>query len=469
LRKPSQAQRASTGLIALGLILLAGACVSPPAPPEKPRLLVLTDIGNEPDDSQSLLRLLLYANELELEGLIATTSIFQPDKTQPQLIRERITAYGEVLPNLRRHARGYPEADRLFAIIRTGSPQLGMAGVGTGKDTDGSAQIIRAADRDDPRPLHISIWGGAADLAQALWTVRETRGPDSADAFARKLRVYSISDQDDAGPWIRAEFPGLVWIGSVHGTGPYDQPAWNGISKDLSLPEKWPAADMVTNDWLAASIRKGPLGALYPPHKFIMEGDTPAFLWLLPNGANVPGRIDWGGWGGRYAPLAANPAYFGDAFDLYTDETGREWNSNLATVFRWREAFQNDFAARIAWSVADAYGDANHPPALSVNGQRGLAPVEITAKPGETIRLSARGSRDPDGDTLRFRWWHYPEPGGQAEALQSAAFSAPNAPETSLALPDSAAPQTFHIILEVTDSGTPPLTRYRRVLVRTAP
>ena len=40
----------------------------------KPRLFVLTDIENEPDDAQSMVRLMTYSNQLEIEGLVATTS-----------------------------------------------------------------------------------------------------------------------------------------------------------------------------------------------------------------------------------------------------------------------------------------------------------------------------------------------------------------------------------------------------------
>src|SRR5690349_6975384 len=144
----------------------------------KPRVLVLTDIGNEPGDSESMVRFLLYTNELDVEGLVATTSTWQRTVVHPEMIEERVRAYGQVLPNLKAHAAGYPEMQTLLSLIKAGRAQYGMSGVGTGKDTDGSRLIIAAADRSDARPLWITVWGGSLDLAQALLTVRATRSPE---------------------------------------------------------------------------------------------------------------------------------------------------------------------------------------------------------------------------------------------------------------------------------------------------
>ena len=122
----------------------------------------------------------------------------------------------------------------------------------------------------------------------------------------------------------------------------------------------------VTNEWLDANIRsKGPMGKVYPKFMFIMEGDTPSFLGLIDNGLNAYRRPDWGGWGGRYVyrqPYGeTHPIWTqgGDMFarvtsqDTVTGVDGREYVSDQATIWRWREAFQNDFAARMDWTVAD--------------------------------------------------------------------------------------------------------------------
>ncbi|MAF11221.1 hypothetical protein CMK11_12285, partial [Candidatus Poribacteria bacterium] len=178
----------------------------------RPRVLVLTDITNEPDDEQSMVRFLCYANEFDIEGLVATTSCWLRDRVAPEQITERIDAYGTVRANLSAHADGYPAADELHRLTMTGISRYGMEGVGDGMDSDGSRRIIAAVDDPDPRPLWICVWGGVNCLAQALWTVSETRTPVEVAEFVSKLRVYTISDQDDSAPWIRREFPSLFYI-----------------------------------------------------------------------------------------------------------------------------------------------------------------------------------------------------------------------------------------------------------------
>ena len=181
---------------------------------EKVRIVVLTDIENEPDDAMSMVRLLTYANQFEVEGLIATTSVHQREKIAAGRIRQIVAAYGKVRDNLEKHEPGYPTADYLQSVIREGRPAYGMAAVGPGMDSPGSDLIIEVVDRDDPRPVWVPVWGGPNCLAQALWKVRATRSPVALDRFVAKLRVYTISDQDDTGPWLRKTFPNLFYIAS---------------------------------------------------------------------------------------------------------------------------------------------------------------------------------------------------------------------------------------------------------------
>lgn len=448
----------------------AGPADQAPAGETKRRVILLTDIGNEPDDSESFVRFLLYSNQFDVEALIATTSTWQRTRVQPRLLHERIEAYGEVLPNLRAHAQGYVDAARLAAAVRGGSPVYGMQGVGAGKDTPASKRIIEMVDRPDPRPVHIPVWGGAADLAQALWTVRATRTPAQVKQFVARLRVYSISDQDDAGPWVRTNFPDLFWIASIHGWGQYANSTWIGISGDVRRPVKWPASDSVTNEWLEKHIRRGPLGVLYPPHLYIMEGDTPSFLGLIDNGLSDPERPDFGGWGGRYVQAYEGASLWSDAGDTFTDAEGKSWSGNQATLFRWRQAFQNDFAARIGWTLTADRTQANHNPAVVLNGLPGTSAVAITAKAGATIRLDAAGTKDPDGDPVSYKWWHYPEPSAvPGQVVPALALSSPTAGATAFTAPAVDAPTRFHVILEVTDHGAPPLTSYRRALITVEP
>jgi hypothetical protein len=436
-----------------------------------PRLIVLSDIGNEPDDAESMVRLLVYSNDIEIEGLVAATSRHLPSSVHPELIEQRVTAYGQSLANLRKHDPRYPDAEQLRRRIRSGSSVYGMSGVGKGKDTSASRLIVEAVDRADPRPVWIAVWGGAADLAQALWTVRDTRSAKEVERFVSKLRVYSISDQDDAGPWSRAYFPNLFWVTSVHGFTRYVLGTWLGIS----APQPGADSEPVSKEWLSANIRsKGPLGALYPPPAYIMEGDTPSFLNLIPNGLSSTERPDWGGWGGRYDKVSNALGLWASTVDSVRGNDGEMYLTPQATIWRWRSAFQNDFAARMAWTVTPEFKAANHAPRVMLNGRDDMAPIEIDGCPGTAIALSASGSNDPDGDALSFRWWSYREASGLF--APDVKLSADAGEETSMTIGDTARTDQFvppesyklHVVLEVRDEGSPQLTRYRRAIISVA-
>src|SRR4029079_245580 len=334
----------------------------------RPRLLVLTDIANEPDDQMSMVRLLVYSNQYDIEGLVATTSTWMRHAGRPDVIRSVIDAYEQVQPNLLKHEPGFPDAEALRAVISSGQPSYGMEAGGGGKTSEGAAALVRAADRNDPRPLWIACWGGTNTLAQALMDVRASRSASEVDAFVSKIRVYSIADQDDAGPWIRREFPSLFYIvsPSTPDGEQYYMATWTGISGDRFYRNA-PGADFTTfsDDWVNANIRaQGPLGKLYPKPCGIHEGDTPSFLSLIGNGLDAFMNPSWGGWGGRYVwrqPEGETRAIWtqgGDSYpgndnsrDTVVGVDGRSYTSDQATIWRWRTAFQHDFAARMAWSA----------------------------------------------------------------------------------------------------------------------
>lgn len=464
-----------TGLAAA--LLLGTASLAAPQD-VKPRIIVVSDIGNEPDDSESFVRFLLYTNQLDAEGFVAATSTWQREIIHPELFRERIEAYGKVLKNLRAEDKAYPEAASLMALVKNGQPHYGMSHVGPGFDTEGSEWIIKQADKPDPRPLWVTLWGGAADLAQALYKVRATRTPEQVKAFVSKLRVYSISDQDDAGPWARANFPELFWIASINAFSQYGSATWNGISGEVHEDPKaehmaGPDTRLVTNDWLDAHIRKGPLGALYPHHIWIMEGDTPSFLNLLSRGLSDLDHPEWGGWGGRYGKVAPQLGLYSNANDTVTGADGKTYNSNQATIWRWRQAYQNDFAARMNWTLAPKFKDANHAPEAVLNGDKSFAPVHISAKFGETISLSAEGSSDPDKNKLSYKWWIYNEAGSPASEPQLKIADPLHAslivPKPASGWPGEGPEREVHVILEVQDDGTPALVSYRRAVVTVGP
>ena len=303
-----------------------------------PRVIVLTDIDNEPDDQMSFVRLLLYSNELDLESLIATTSTWQKNRVQPEIMHKVIAAYDQVRPNLLKHAPGWPPADKLDAIVMSGQPTYGMTAVGPDKMSRGAEAIIQAVDRPDPRPVWVTIWGGANTLAQALLQVRSTRPPAEVDKFLLKLRVSAISDQDDAGPWIRREFPALHYIvkPSSPDASEYVYASWTGISGDVYY-RNCSGADSttITNDWLEHNIRaKGPLGKVYPRFAFIMEGDTPSFLGLTNNGLNsYRNQVGAAGAGGTsICSLTARRMRYGLKEAICSNESLRKALSLATTV-----------------------------------------------------------------------------------------------------------------------------------------
>lgn len=461
-------------LRAVFLLMLLGLPLLPAE--TKPRVLVLTDISNEPDDEESLVRFLLYSNEFEVEGLVATTSVWLRDRIRPDIIRETVAAYGQVRRNLLLHAPGYPETDRLLGVIKSGQTGFGMEAVGEGKSTEGSKWIIEVVDRPDPRPVWVPVWGGANTLAQALWDVKQARSPEELARFVAKLRVYTISDQDDASRWLRVTFPGLFFIGS-----PTDvlkpenwRSTWSGIAGD-SHYRNAPGENfhLVDNPWLKENIieNHGPLGARYPRVAYIMEGDTPSFLNLIPNGLAGEVSPAYGGWGGRYELRRSSGEtrpIWTDARDTVRLSDNREHTSNQATIWRWREAYQHDFAARMDWCIQPRNA-ANHQPVAVLNGAPGRAAVETSARAGAGLALSALGSTDPDGDRLSYRWFVYPEAGTLREAA-AVRVEKDRSAEARLHLPGRIQRGgTVHVILEVIDSGSPRLTSYRRLIVQVTP
>ena len=403
-----------------------------------------------------MIRLMLYTNEFDIEGLIATSNLGHGQRVRPDLIRRVVDAYGEVRPNLLLHDDRYPPASRLAEVIKAGQPIAGPEvpveqSVGEGKDTEGSDWIIEVVDRDDPRPVWVLIWGGSADLAQALWRVRQDRSPEDLDRFLARLRVHSIGDQDSTGPWIRDQFPGLYTI--------TQRRAYRGMYRggDTAL---------VSSEWVREHIHgHGPLGDLYPDYdggdiwsgtlgrvRGIKEGDTPSFLSLVPNGLGDPERPWLGSWGGRFEGEGNRLA---DVADPDLDTSG-DPDPRMSSVYRWRPAFQADFRARLDWCVKP-YEQANHPPVVRIAGER-----ERSVSPGEVITLDAGASSDPDGDDLSFAWSVYPHPGdGEAIPIEDLGSGL-----ARLTIPPDASGRTIPVLLTVTDDGEPALTRYGRVLVR---
>jgi len=448
------------------------------------RLIVLSDIEAEVDDTESFVRLMLYSNQIDIKGLIATTSVWKRTSVAPEAIRKVIHAYGKVQPNLLKHEAGFPSEESLLTLVKQGLPKYGLLGVGDGKDSEGSDWIIKVLEENDERPLWVSVWGGVNTLAQALYKIEKTKTKAEAKELIAKLRVYTISDQDDSGIWIRNNFPNLFYI--VSPGDDYGSATWSAINSVI----KGINNERIKNCWIAENIQQGhgPLGVEYPDIAWGMEGDTPSWLALIPNGLDVPEHPEWGGWGGRYelykpdftklkkgtsgAPYEPETrAIWTNAIDTYTPYKPKDYGraevfdtvsftDYKVTLWRWRDDFQNDFAARMDWCTK-SFQEANHPP-VPVLSQAD----EITVKSGEGFGLDAINSTDPDGDHLSYLWFSYPEAGSYKKKLITVAE---NAHGVYIKAPVVDKTETAHIILKVTDKGKPSLSRYKRIIVTIIP
>ncbi len=321
----------------------------------------------------------------------------------------------------------------------------GMGDVGKDKDSPGSELIIASVDKDDPRPVWVGCWGGANSVAQAIWHVRDTRTKAELSRFLSKLRVFDILGQDDAGAWIAKIFPELLYI---RATGVYG----------------WQPSD----EYLKENIQShGPLGAVYPDRKWATEGDTPAFMHVYPTGLNDPDKVDQGGWGGRFGPTkqsgirSMKPVTNETEYDPYL--MFGNTSEGAEAIKRWSEGYDNDFAARMDWSITPQYAEANHHPIAVVNGDTSRSILEVAAVSGSNVRLNAAGTSDPDDDSLTYSWTFYKEPSSYKGPVVIEGRSSAAA---RVSVPSRTTGRSIHVVLEVHDDGTPKLLAYRRVIIK---
>jgi len=446
--------------------VFAVLCATALAAPLKPRMIVLTDISpadREPDDMESMIRLLVHADLFEIEGLVGTTGWSYPQASADsfELMHKVIDAYEKDLPNLlkrsgqtgfvsdeSRQAIGYwPSPDYLRSRVVMGSEKRGQNHIGENNDSAGSKLIVRAAGDKDDRPIWVQAWGGGNTLAQAIWRVQKEQSEKDLKAFLHKLRMYTITDQDRGSRdpfeasshyWMRKTFEkDLLFI--------WDECAWkfqNGTGKS-----HW--------DQYATHIQgHGHLGTMYPKYRYGVEGDTPAFLYIMPVGLNNPEVPSHGSWGGYFtwAKGPDNETY------AYTNHQDPAKGNCYKIENHFYQATFNNFAARMDWAQ-DGKGNSN--PIVTVNGDEGMDIITLAPRAGKKVTLDASKSSDPDGDDLTFNWWIISGPGTYTEDVT---ISASNSSRATVKVPKDSAGKTFHVICEVTDNGTPNLTSYRRIV-----
>jgi hypothetical protein len=293
--------------------------------------------NSDPDDVQSMVRFLLYSNEFDVEGLIASAGTFEMVAEKKNILAV-LDEYDKVDENLRKHDPGYPTADALRAVTYEGKgnnncvkihwgcgKQPHTEIIGKGLASEASNAIIAAADRLDPRPLWISVWGGPREVAQAIWDVKNTRNEKDLKTFISKLRIFLIACQDATHDWLMNEFPDLFIIES--------KITYTGMFK--SDNREWVEINIINNH--------GPLCAIYPPKAMsgpgVIEGDSPSFLYLLSanRGINNPEDPTQPSWGGQYVRKGTT--------NHYVDGSGG------VSISRWKNDFQTEFRERADWCV----------------------------------------------------------------------------------------------------------------------
>jgi len=434
--------------------------------PLKPRIVVLTDISSwEPDDHESLIRLLVHADMFEIEGIVITTGWSMDNVNEHKRFKDiaiRVTeAYEKDLPNLLKRSNqsgfaqdnskqeiGYwPSAQYMKDRTMYGSMRMGMSFIGPENISDGSDLIIKLADEDDDRPLWVTFWGGGNTLAQAIWQVKNTRSESELKEFLHTIRAYAITDQDrpqkssfetSSHAWMRREFSDdLLFI--------WDECSWkyqNGTGK-----ANW-------SEYATHIQDHGNLGSQYPKYVWGVEGDTPSFLHIMPNGLNNPDKPNHAGWGG-YSEWGKGP-----------DDNGYSYVNNSSSVYsicrKYEDHFYaatfNNFAARMDWAKE---GMGNRNPIVIINDDKSIE--ILTEKPvqGTKVTVDASHSYDPDGDKLVFSWWILSEAGTYAQSIN---ISGSNTRVASVDIPSNSAGESFHVICEVRDDGTHTLTSYRRII-----
>jgi hypothetical protein len=479
-----------TGLLLAIFSVMSGVAPTMAQPATSPttsasgKLRVIVTSDGEIDDQCSMVRFLLYANEWDIEGIVTSRSQYhwQGHKwAGDDWIKPDLDAYAQVYPNLVKHDPRYPTPE--FLRERTVLGNVKAEGEMT-EVTAGSELIAKALlNEADSRPIWVQAWGGTNTIARALKTIEE-KHPDRMKEAAGKLRLFMIWEQDSTYQdyirphWGKYQIPTIICDQFCAVAYQWDRIMPGEIKKYFEAP--WMKANILENH--------GPLCATYPAHKagdkgyndgdFRSEGDSPAFMHVIPTGLRSHESPDWGGWGGRYVRVRDNtwldpvlePGYKYPEGRWYTNSAwGREnlregakatpdqLREYFKPMWRWGDVLQNDFAARADWCVK-SYKDANHPPVVMLGH-----PANLKAKPGATINLSAAGSSDPDGNTLSYRWWQYEDADSYAGAVSlkdanriNALFVVPS---------DAKVGNTIHIICEVMDNGAPPLTRYQRVVI----
>jgi len=420
-----------------------------------------------------------------------------------RFIHNAVETYEKVYPNLIIHNKEYPTPEYLKSKIRYGNIEFDGE---MSKDSPGS-DLIKSLILDSiPGPLFITAWGGQSTIARALKSIEEQYsakpGWDNLKKkIIKKVIILPSGDQDDTyAKYIKPNWTGIGYRefkdGPYYGYGanlmakPADSIYYTSAWMKENISSRGPLGDfyrvwgdgkqMVKDDkfdyfglsgYTADELRKMGYVVWMPPQpkgSWLGEGDTFTYMDMLNNGLRSWEDGTYGGWGGRQSdkPFSWGPAP-SDSSKKDTANTGalisaaslKKLTGDNKDKFVYPDFFpaaENDFAARMKWSVTPEYKDANHEPMVTVRG-----PLSISGHPGEKVKIKAE-VKDPDGNAVTIKWWQFRLGTYPGEVN----IENPGSAATSVTIPADAKPgQTIHLILEVTDNGTPALTRYQRVIV----
>ncbi len=468
---------------------------------EKQRLIILADMGNEPDEMQQMIHMITNSNEFDIEGLVAVTGKYlRPEShvpyrqtLHPELFHQIIDAYEKDLPNLKKHTDGWPDPEDLRKKVAEGQKGYGIDDVGKGKSSPGSKLLLAAASNGDPRPLWVVVNAGSNTLAQAITDYQRTHTEKELQLFLSKLRVFENGAQDNAGAWICNRFPSIHWVRSNYQTYCYGGPGGKDGNTAVNLgPNYWgdyPYSVQGQLDWQKEHIMKGhgALGDLYPERRFrggnlgfIEGGGTIPWIGLVNKGLFDINQPSWGGWGGRFSKKkvadfwsrhldiqvdeAENAPFYTyrEVSDHWTDpQDGRVYSGNYSPVWRWRQAMYNNQTCRMDWCVKE-FDQANHQPIAAVDGDASDTILRVAASAGNILTFDATTSSDPDNDALKYRWWIYKEAGTYAGDIE---IEDSDQAKASIEIPTGASETQIHLILEVQDDTDTPLFDYRRIVI----
>lgn len=420
-----------------------------------------------------------------------------------RFIEDCLDEYEAAWPNLRVHDPDYPSPDSLRAVLRVGNVEFEGE---MSKDTPGSDLIRQVFLDDEPGPVFAMSWGGVNTIARALKSIEEEYGGTEGWQAVRRKVIDKVilcmsGNQDPTYPeYIAVNWPeirvqrvrgggvalgyhaqmmvpdadtayyGAEWMGRyITSVGPFGPQVrtW-GDGRQMVAGDIFDMFGLANHYTQRELLDMGyvEIHPYHPTGSFLGEGDTGNFLNQIDNGLRAWEDASWGGWAGRGSYSGFDGQDGGRIMSqsatepvIMSMESMTAMRSRLAGLGQspfpdFIPAAQNALAARLAWTVASRYEDANHYPVVA-------GPLSMEVSPGERVSIDVAAT-DPDGDGLSFTWRQFKvgSYGGDV------AVDSPSSASTTLTVPaDAASGETIHLVLEVADDAAIPLTRYLRVVL----